>query len=177
CTRCDPAVPLLLKNKQLILQHNGAHILFDPKVPRADQPCGLCLRPFPLCQFFLSRGSGTDSTRQIDWKRSTCLRPLTFSMAAAQKWSETSPCTNYLVPCPLQCGHGIWTYNLEAHLRSVRHGLQTLANINMGYIMAPRELELMRTVFDGRQNYPRPRPLKGKKKTALVESAAHSSTL
>ncbi|KAJ7257253.1 hypothetical protein B0H12DRAFT_1015573, partial [Mycena haematopus] len=115
CDKCHPAVPLPLKNKQLILQHNGSHILFDPTIKRSDQPCGLCLRPFPQCEFFLASGQGTDSARQVDWKRSTCLRKLPFSMAAAMKWSPTSPCTNHLIPCPLKCGHVIWTYNIEAH--------------------------------------------------------------
>ncbi|KAJ7467611.1 hypothetical protein FB451DRAFT_1040166 [Mycena latifolia] len=178
CTKCDPPVPLSLKNKQTILQHNGAHILFDPTIRRSDQPCGLCLRPFPMCVFYLTSGQGTDSARQIDWKRSSCLRVLTFSMAAAMRWSPTSPCTNYLILCPLQCGLVIWTYNFEAHYRSTRHGLKTLANVAIPYQMAPNEEKLMRPLYKNRQTYPQPRKLKTiKARPALLTSDAHSSRL
>ncbi|KAJ7264644.1 hypothetical protein C8J57DRAFT_1230418 [Mycena rebaudengoi] len=37
-TKCDPPVPLSSKNKQLILQHNAGHILFNPTFRRSDQP-------------------------------------------------------------------------------------------------------------------------------------------
>ncbi|KAJ7246639.1 hypothetical protein C8J57DRAFT_1081377 [Mycena rebaudengoi] len=178
CTKCDPPVPLPLKNKQLLLQHNGGHILFDPTFRRADQRCGLCLRPFPMCEFYLTGGSGTDSARQVDWKRSTCLRQVTFSMAAAQKWSESSPCTNHLIPCPLTCGLVIWTYNIEAHYRGIRHGLTSLENVHLGYNMANGEYELMKKLFENRQNYPRPRNLKATKAVPpLTISTAHSSNL
>ncbi|KAJ7604100.1 hypothetical protein DFH06DRAFT_1021486, partial [Mycena polygramma] len=176
CNKCSPAVPLSLKNKQLILQHDGGHILFDPSIRRSDEPCGLCLRPSPLCTFVLTTGQGTDSAHQVDWKRSTCLRRLTFSMAAAMKWSPTSPCTNYLIQCPLQCGKIIWTYNIEAHCRSARHGLISLNNVALPYTMLTQEVSAMKKLYDNRQNYPRIRVSKGSR-PALRTSDAHSSRL
>ncbi|KAJ6483510.1 hypothetical protein C8R47DRAFT_1132450 [Mycena vitilis] len=177
CNKCSPAVPVSLKNKQLILQHNGAHILFDPSIRRSDEPCGLCLRPFPLCTFFLTAGTGTDSARQIDWKSSTCLRRLTFSMAAAMKWSPASPCTNYLIRCPLQCGTIIWTYNIEAHCRSARHGLVSLNNVGLPYATSTQELSAMKKLWKNRQNYPRTRFSSNISRPALRTSDAHSSRL
>ncbi|KAJ7679570.1 hypothetical protein DFH06DRAFT_1291154 [Mycena polygramma] len=103
---------------------------------------------------------GTDSAHQVDWKRSTCLRRLTFSMAAAMKWSPTSPCTNYLIQCPLQCGKIIWTYNIEAHCRSARHGLISLNNVALPYTMLTQEVSAMKKLYDNRQNYPRIRVAK-----------------
>ncbi|KAJ7485959.1 hypothetical protein FB451DRAFT_1128215 [Mycena latifolia] len=178
CTKCDPPVPLSLKNKQTILQHNAGHILFDPTIRRSDQPCGLCLRPFPMCTFYLTTGQGTDSARQVDWKRSTCLRRLPFSMAAAMRWSAQSPCTNYLIPCPLQCGLAIWTYNIEAHYRSTRHGLKSLGNVVIPYKMAPLEESSIRLLHNNRQTYQKPRRLKGNAaRPPLATSDAHSSRL
>ncbi|KAJ7238681.1 hypothetical protein C8J57DRAFT_996446, partial [Mycena rebaudengoi] len=178
CTKCDPPVPLSLRNKQLVLQHNAGHILFDKTFRMSDQPCGLCLRPFSMCEFFLNSGKGTDSVHQVDWKRSTCLRPVQFSMAAAQKWSESSPCTNHLISFPLGCGMVIWTYNVEAHYRGPRHGLVTLTNVPFRYHMTQNESTALKTLYENRQNYPQTRKLKTKNiQPPLAISAAHSSNL
>lgn len=61
CSLCKPPVKLDT-NAQRILEHVGAHILFDPTINRLDNPCGLCLHvdtkqttcsnvpiPCPLC--------------------------------------------------------------------------------------------------------------------------------
>ncbi|KAJ7701879.1 hypothetical protein B0H17DRAFT_894919, partial [Mycena rosella] len=117
CTKCFPPVPIKTSNYQRILEHNGAHILFDKTILALDQPCGLCLRPFPMCTFTFLKSDGTASARQIDWTRSTCLNPVKFQMAAAMKSTKLSPCTNHLIPCPLQCGVVIWTYNILGHCR------------------------------------------------------------
>ncbi|KAJ7802330.1 hypothetical protein B0H14DRAFT_1664919 [Mycena olivaceomarginata] len=101
CTKCYPSVPIQKTNYQRVLEHNGAHILFDESLKPADQPCGLCLRPFPICTFVFQKRSGTAAARQIDWKSSTCLNPLNFQMSAAMKSSEKSPCSNHLIECPL----------------------------------------------------------------------------
>ncbi|KAJ7323348.1 hypothetical protein DFH08DRAFT_711958 [Mycena albidolilacea] len=123
-------------NYQRVLEHNGAHILFDESLKPADQPCGLCLRPFPMCTFLFQKCSGTAAARQIDWKISTCLNPLNFQMSAAMKSSEKSPCSNHLIECPLQCGVVLWTYNLTAHYNSY-HALKSLSNIPAVYPTSP----------------------------------------
>ncbi|KAJ7263644.1 hypothetical protein B0H12DRAFT_1012325 [Mycena haematopus] len=175
CTKCYPPVPIQKKNYQRVLEHNGAHILFDESLKAVDQPCGLCLRPFPMCEFFFVKKSGTAAARQIDWARSTCLDPLKFQMAAAMKSPENSPCTNYLLLCPLQCGSLVWTYTLTAHYHS-NHKLKSLTNIPAVYIMADLELARMRTVWKNRQIYPKPRPMKSKQpKAPLLISDAHRS--
>ncbi|KAJ7631573.1 hypothetical protein DFH06DRAFT_1189881, partial [Mycena polygramma] len=143
CTKCFPSVPISTKNYQRVLEHNGAHILFDRSISAMDQPCGLCLRPFPMCTFIFLKSAGTAAARQIDWSRSTCLNPLKFQMAAAMKSSDQSPCTNHLIICPLQCGIVVWTYNLTAHYRSSTHNLKSLANIPVVYRMADSESEKM----------------------------------
>ncbi|KAJ7106158.1 hypothetical protein C8R44DRAFT_638603, partial [Mycena epipterygia] len=177
CAKCDPPLPLPFKNKQTILQHNGGHILFDPTIKRSDQPCGLCLRPYPMCEFYLARGSGTDSAWQVDWKRSTCLRPLTFRMAAAMRWNATSPCTNYLLMCPLGCGVVIWTYNIDAHYRSTRHRLKSLDNIDIPYKMDPHEEAAMLKLHNEQHDRQIRNLTTTKTHPPLITSDAHSTRL
>ncbi|KAJ7468833.1 hypothetical protein B0H11DRAFT_1731985 [Mycena galericulata] len=66
CPKCDPPVPLTFNNPQKILEHNGAHILFDESIEESDQPCGLCLRPYPICTFELRKTAGSAAAHQID---------------------------------------------------------------------------------------------------------------
>ncbi|KAJ6577547.1 hypothetical protein B0H19DRAFT_932108, partial [Mycena capillaripes] len=177
CKKCFPAVPIQTNNYQRVLEHNGVHILFDESIKAVDQPCGLCLRPFPMCRFVFLKGAGTVAARQIDWARSTCLNPLKFQMAAAMKSSEKSPCTNYLILCPLHCGVVVWTYNLIAHLKSSLHNLRSFDNIPSFYRRAESELDRMRAVWDNRQNYPKARKTKKKQKAPLRISDAHRSIM
>ncbi|KAJ7796470.1 hypothetical protein B0H14DRAFT_3158054 [Mycena olivaceomarginata] len=177
CTKCYPSVPIQKTNYQRVLEHNGAHILFDESLKPADQPCGLCLRPFPICTFVFQKRSDTAAARQIDWKSSTCLNPLNFQMSAAMKSSEKSPCSNYLIECPLQCGVVLWTYNLTAHYNSY-HALKSLSNIPAVYQMAELERERMKVVWNNRQVYPSVRRMKKQKmKPQLWISDAHRSTM
>ncbi|KAJ7497923.1 hypothetical protein B0H11DRAFT_1801330, partial [Mycena galericulata] len=175
CPKCDPPVPLASENHQKVLEHNGAHILFDTSIKNSDEPCGLCLRPFPICTFELSKTAGSVAARQIDWRRSTCINPIKFKMAAAKKSTKHSPCTNHLIPCPMQCGRNIWTYNLDAHYRGSPHNLQMLDSVPRAYQMAPREMEQMKKIGLSRHDLPQPRNLKKKSTYPLVISAAHSS--
>ncbi|KAJ7716442.1 hypothetical protein B0H16DRAFT_1339053, partial [Mycena metata] len=180
CTKCFPAVSISTKNYQRILEHNACHILFDKSFLPSDQPCGLCLRPFPMCKLTFLKSSGTAAARQIDWDNSSCLNPVKFQMAAAMKSSEKSPCTNYAFLCPLQCGLLVWTYTLEAHFRSSTHGLKSLANLPVYYKMAEMEFERMQVIWNNRHNQPVPRTmknLKGKVARALAISDAHRSIM
>ncbi|KAJ7501337.1 hypothetical protein B0H11DRAFT_1713639 [Mycena galericulata] len=176
CPKCDPPVPLAFNNPQKILEHNGAHILFDESIEKSDQPCGLCLRPYPICTFELSKTAGSAAARQIDWRRSKCMNPLKFKMAAAMKSTNNSPCTNHLIPCPMQCGLFIWTYTLDAHLRGSPHNLLSFEGGSNFYQMAPGEKERMEEIWLSRQDYPKKRNFKKKSIRPLTISAAHSSS-
>ncbi|KAJ6472957.1 hypothetical protein DFH09DRAFT_1110022 [Mycena vulgaris] len=91
-----------------------------------------------MCTFELRKTGG--GARQIDWRRSTCLNPLKFKIAAAKKSTKNSPCTNYLIPYPLQCGRAICTYNLNDHCSGSPHNPPSLDSIPRVYQMAPDEL-------------------------------------
>ncbi|KAJ7705133.1 hypothetical protein B0H16DRAFT_1224441, partial [Mycena metata] len=172
CAKCYPKVRL--SSAQHTLVHNGSHILFDPTINRSDQPCALCMRPFIICKFELTKTEATGTVRQIDWSRSNCMNRLQFKMSVAKKSTKQSPCTNHLLPCPLQCGRNIWTYNLDAHYRYPPHNLVSLDNIPRVYQLAEGEFELMEQVYADRQNVPQRRNLKKKNtQTPLLISAAH----
>ncbi|RXW13089.1 hypothetical protein EST38_g12763, partial [Candolleomyces aberdarensis] len=61
CEFCDPAPTLDAAQGQRVLEHMAVHILFDPKVKASDEPCGLCLRPSPICRFYLKKGKGSQA--------------------------------------------------------------------------------------------------------------------
>ncbi|KAJ7698277.1 hypothetical protein B0H17DRAFT_927443, partial [Mycena rosella] len=154
CTKCDPPVILEHANNQHTLGHNGSHILFDKSIRRSDQPCGLCLRPWPMCYFVLGKATGPSRARQIDWRYSKCLNLLKFQMVAAQKSTKNSPCTNHLILCPLQCGQGVWTSNLTAHYTGEPLNLLSLDSVPSVYVMAPGERERMSQIWRTRMDQP-----------------------
>ncbi|KAF8308703.1 hypothetical protein DL93DRAFT_2036912, partial [Clavulina sp. PMI_390] len=122
CTSCaSPAVPF--ENGPTALAHIGAHILHDPRVNRAQEPCGLCLRPAPLCQFFLKRSPGTAQGVTFDFDKSQCINCMRFSYKPASVSTTASPCSNVPIICPICVeidphSPAIWKYNLEAHFTS-----------------------------------------------------------
>ncbi|KAJ7673391.1 hypothetical protein B0H17DRAFT_947258 [Mycena rosella] len=116
CVKCNPPVPLDIKQGQRVLEHCAAHILHDPSVNRMDELCGLCLRPAPMCTFYLRKSNGGV---QIDWYKSTCLYKINFQYAVAASSSSGSPCSNVPLICK-ECGMkkpAVWRYNLSAHFR------------------------------------------------------------
>lgn len=43
---------------QRVFEHMEAQMLHDPKIKSTGEPCGLCLRPSPLCVFYLRKRRG-----------------------------------------------------------------------------------------------------------------------
>jgi hypothetical protein len=129
CTLCSPVVILNLSQNQRILEHTPAHILHDPKVERTMEPCGLCLCPAPLCQFFLKKGKGANWTLKIDKYMGCPLKP-SFSYGVASKSSSFSPCSNVPIACPLCPEKGVpavWKYNMKDRMQNV-HKMAMLSN-------------------------------------------------
>ncbi|KAJ7735833.1 hypothetical protein DFH07DRAFT_680753, partial [Mycena maculata] len=119
CGYCSPSVPLDTAHPQLIIAHIGSHILHDPAIDRSMEPCGLCGRASPLCQIFLKKSSSGSGALTIDMKASRCPN-LTkrFSIGAATKSIDSSPCSNAPLKCPT-CSKkdpAVWRYNMKEHL-------------------------------------------------------------
>ena len=122
CPVCRPGVPWDLSKAHKILKHVAAHILFDSTLDSTKEPCGLCMRPTPLCSFYLRKGKGAGSTQQIDERVSRCpnfIGKLSYSAVATER--TNSPCTNVPVTCPLcpSTSVAVWKYNMKTHLARI----------------------------------------------------------
>ncbi|KAF6747646.1 hypothetical protein DFP72DRAFT_821447 [Ephemerocybe angulata] len=177
CSLCKPPVKLDT-NAQRILEHVGAHILFDPTINRLDNPCGLCLLPPVSCKYFVTRGKGSKATYHVDTKQTTgCARKVNFQYRTAETSTNNSPCSNVPIPCPLCPGEpSIWRYNLQSHFVTI-HSTEAAAQFRELWDIAEDEMRAMRFVWDGRQPKGPKRTTKKKKGPALIASKAHSSSV
>ncbi|KAF8152359.1 hypothetical protein B0H34DRAFT_724881 [Crassisporium funariophilum] len=96
-----PTVTLDLSQGQRVLEHIGAHVLHDPSLDRSMPLCGLCLRPSPMCQFFLKKGKGAHAS------------------GVASESTASSPCSNVPIHCPLcpKSDPAIWRYFFRIHFQ------------------------------------------------------------
>lgn len=113
-----------------MLEHIGAHILYDPDVIRSmGLPlCGLCLQPSPLCQFFLAKGKGAHGKPRINQKISKgCLMKMTYSYSIAAESTPSSPCSNVPIHCPIcpKSHPAIWKYFMKSHFKEKHRTLLT----------------------------------------------------
>ena len=123
CPRCGPSVKLDWKNTQRVLEHMGAHILYNSTLNSSEEHCGLCLRPTPMCEMHLMKGRGTGGTVSVDRAKSKCPNLVRFNYKNAAQSSGRSPCSNVPVNCTY-CPAGspaVWTYSLRSHYRERHH--------------------------------------------------------
>ena len=122
CPRCSPTVTLDLSHGQRVLEHIGAHVLHDPGLNKSTPLCGLCLRPAPLCQFFLKKGKGANGRLRVNETLSRgCLVKVKYAYHVASKSTASSPCSNVPIQCPL-CPNAdpvVWRYFMKTHFREV----------------------------------------------------------
>lgn len=172
---CSPAVILNLSQNQRILEHAAAHVLHDPKVERTTEPCGLCLHPAPLCQFFLKKGKGAKRTLKIDKSMGCPIKP-SFSYGVASESSASSPCSNVPIACPL-CPEkdvpAIWKYNMKDHIRKV-HNAATLSNHEYLWKLSDFEIMEMKNIWAKRHSVPIKRPKKSKAPPLVVSDIYRS---
>ena len=120
CPNCHPIVTFDLAHRLHIVEHIGAHVLYDPSVRRLSEPCGLCLRPAPLCKIVLKKGKGKAGKLAIDMEKSSCPNLVKVSLAVAAQCSYSSPCTNHPIICQYcdasESSPVIWSYNFRSHL-------------------------------------------------------------
>jgi hypothetical protein len=157
----------------------AAHILFDTNVKRTDEPCGLCLRPSPLCTFYLKRGKGAGASEQVDFTRSKCANKVHFSYSVASLSTQSSPSSNVPLCCPI-CPTSepcIWRYNFQHHMRA-KHPTISLTRYESLWQISSTETYLIKETWANRHKQKKTRISKKSKLTAsLVVSEAHSSRL
>lgn len=171
CTFCAvPAVPFDPKQSQKALGHIGAHILHDSTVNRAQEPCGLCLCPAPLCQFFLKKSSSSIDGVAVDFEKSDCINKMKFQYHPTSVSSEASPCSNVPIRCPICCqvnlhAPAVWKYNLQAHLKE-RHPSVDVEQYHKLWAITQSECAKLKKVYRDRRAVPKLREGKKKKQAA-----------
>ncbi len=117
-TRCQPTVTFNTKHQQHIIEHNGAHILFNHSIDYSMEPYGLCLHPVPLCKIYLKKLKGHMGNITINMRASSCPNLVKFSIAIAAEFSDASPCTNHPFHCPKSpnLSPAVWSYTFHDHL-------------------------------------------------------------
>ena len=143
-----------LSQGQCILQHMGAHVIHDPRVDRATEPCGLCLIMAPSCQFFLKKGKGARGNLKIDQDRSHgCAVKVNFMYSITSESSASSSCSNVPVICPLcpKLAPAVWRYNLSYHFAWV-HANAPIPHYEDTWQLSNFESFQMKEVWSKRQN-------------------------
>ncbi|KAF8179393.1 hypothetical protein K438DRAFT_1443999, partial [Mycena galopus ATCC 62051] len=148
CPHCSPPVKIGSRIPD-ILNHNAAHILFDPATKIEHQPCGLCLRPAPQCTFIL-KGSSPDF--QVDAKKTNCPVFRRFKYSSASSSEKGNPSSNVPLPCPASaCKVVVWKYNLEMHFKTHHPGLERSVYATEARISGT-EKGLLRAIWDQRHS-------------------------
>ena len=178
CSRCGPSVTLDWKNGQRILEHMGAHIRHDTLLDSSQELCGLCLRPALMCQLYLRKARGVAGSVSVDRRRSKCIHLIRFNYATASTSSDSSPCSNVPMTCPLcpRDSPAVWRYSLHAHFRG-QHCIQSPADFPIKISLSRSEKDGMQKVWNSRFKVVKPRKMKLKNKPALTISEAHRAGL
>ncbi|KAI4518588.1 hypothetical protein K525DRAFT_208163 [Schizophyllum commune Loenen D] len=176
CPYCN--YPLPPKKGQRVLEHIASHILYDRKnVDLSTEPCGLCLRPYTVCQIHvkISNRRGKSSTPRIDWKRSTCTNQVAFQYKNAMESTGSSPCSNVPLRCPLcpTAAPAVWRYNLCAHFKRA-HPAANIEEpaLKKTYRLKDFEQSALKVIYENHRKVPKQR---AKKVATLSISEAHSS--
>ena len=155
CSKCGPRTGIDHSNGQRMLEHMGAHILYDSTISRNLEVCDLCLRPAPMCTIYLKKGHGGSKGDGIDMNR-----------------SESTPCTNIPIHCPI-CRPKqpvVSRYSFDAHFRG-QHDLAP-ADFPIQEQLSASETNGLKVIWKNRFQIPKKRNLK-KKALPLVISTAH----
>ncbi|KAJ7035457.1 hypothetical protein C8F04DRAFT_1344340, partial [Mycena alexandri] len=175
CRLCPPNTPLDPAQPQQVLAHMAAHILFDPKVDRSAQPCGICLTPAPQCEFYLST---TGNTRVMTARTKCPNSVMHFRYSSAATSSESAPSSNVPINCTL-CAPATpapWRYNFPYHFRDV-HPTAPEDKYAAIWTLDSDELKNLRKVWlKITKGVPIPKPRESNR-PALVLSEAHNSRL
>ncbi|KAF8978670.1 hypothetical protein BDQ17DRAFT_1265416, partial [Cyathus striatus] len=143
CPCCSPTVILDLTQGQCVLEHIGAHILFDSVMVKSKGVlCGLCLHLPSQCQYILGKGKGAKGNTRIDQKSSHgCLMNMKFSYHVAAESTNASPCSNVLMQCPVcpKDDPAVWKYSMKQHFEDKHKSLKLSENSHLWHI-TPFEL-------------------------------------
>ena len=147
-----------------MLEHVGAHILYDPSIDRSASLCGLCLRPSPLCQFFLKKGKGAHANLTVNQAASKgCLVKIKYSYGVASESTTSSPCSNVPIHCPLcpKLDSAIWRYSFKIHFQQ-KHPNAPFLQYESIWKLTNYEITEMKRIWGNRTKVPAKRTKKSK---------------
>ncbi len=161
-----------------LIEHMGAHILCDKNIDRSLEPCGLCLRPSPVCSFYLERSSGTVSDMRVDQKKSVCINKVSFRYKVTATSPGTSLCSNIPVICP-ECppnAPAVWKYNMSSHMERKHPHIPQNA-LREEWAISDHEMDVMKQIWSDRHKKKKKKNKKKQGKQGLHISEAHKSAL
>ena len=101
----------------------------------------------PLCKIVLKKGKGQAGKLSIDMEASTCPNLMRLSITVAAVCSDSSPCTNHPMICPLyndsELHSVVWSYNFRFHLLC-RHPRVSMEDYNDIIVLTKLEKERMK---------------------------------
>jgi hypothetical protein len=127
--------------------------------------------------FYLRKGKGAGSSRQIDVNKSRCpnlFKPFSYHSAATE--STSSPCTNVPLPCPLcpATSGMIWKYNMKTHF-AIKHPSAAYDSYSAPFIVSESERKGLLAKWKKRQTKKRRTKAGTKGNKKLPISEAHST--
>jgi hypothetical protein len=175
CPRCSPTITLDLSQGQRVLEHIGAHILHDPGVIHAkDILCGLCLRPSPLCQYFLTKGKGANGNVRINTVTSRgCLMKINYSYRVAAESSASSPCSNVPIQCPMcsKSEPAVWKYFMKMHFEEKHKSIRPFTKYEHLWKLSNLEMSEMKKIWEKRSKVTTKRTKKSNIPPLLISDA------
>ena len=141
------------------------------------EPCGLCLRPTPLCKIYLRKTKGRAGNIAINMRASSCSNLVKFSITVAAEFSDSSPCTNHPMNCPYcpKSSPAVWTYTFREHLNRF-HPTASLEDNKTIWAVSGLEKERMKNIWDDQLKQP-PKPHRKAQHPPLVISETHHTRL
>ncbi|KZW00912.1 hypothetical protein EXIGLDRAFT_666731 [Exidia glandulosa HHB12029] len=176
CTHCKSS-KIKIDGVSDLLNHNAAHLLYDPKFKKSVEYCGFCLDGGGLCRFHLLKPGGVDAKgQQVNVEASTCSKLQKFSYAAAAKSKKSSPSSNIPMPCPVckDPAPVVWRYNLAQHIAQ-HHRNEDVSRFKHLWTLSREEKDGLSKVWDRVTNARNTRASKAM--PTLKLSDAHSSLL
>ncbi|KAF9003280.1 hypothetical protein BDQ17DRAFT_1242113, partial [Cyathus striatus] len=150
CPWCSLSVALDLTMGQHMLEHMGAHILFDAgTINSKGVLCGLCLHPPSICRYFLMKGKGAHGSTRINQQASHgCLMKMKFSYGIAAESSQSSPCSNVPIQCPIcpKTDLAVWKYFMKHHFEE-KHKSLKLTEYSQYWNILAFECDKMRKIW------------------------------
>ena len=143
---------------------------------QSTELCGLCLRPWPFCEFFLIKGKGANGSLKINQILSWgCLMKVKYSYSVAAASSPSCPCLNVPITCPLcsSTAPAIWKYFIKSHFQET-HKSALISKYEHLWKFSNFEMAEMKKIWSKQQHIVVKRTKKSKIPPLVVSESHHA---